>query len=166
MNYGIIETPLVSPPVEWVTIDLAASRCHVPVEQIEGYVREGLLIPLKSKDGTLNFTDLDYPWINTLARLQREAQLSFDGIRNLILGRCGCWKFRHCEFHNTKECPMTKDPSKPCWVNRAAWHVLVSYPCYSCLVYRTLPYCASIGAVLHGSPPAARAESSVPVEAL
>lgn len=154
MSYGI-DGPLTHPPSEWVTIDVAARRCSVPVEEIEEYTREGLLIPLKSDGGILHFTDLDYRWISTIKRLRDEAHLSFDGIRELLLGRCGCWKFRHCEFHNTKECPLTKDPSQPCWVNRASWHVLASYPCYSCLVYRTLPYCAGIGAVLHGAPSAA-----------
>ena len=150
MSYGIINSPLVQPPAEWVTIDVAASRCNVTVEQIEEYTREGLLIPLKAKD-ELHFTDLDYLWITTLKRLRDEAHLSFDDIRHCMLARCACWKFRHCDFHNTAECPMTTDPSKPCWVNRASWHILASYPCYSCLVYRTLPYCAGIGAVLHGS---------------
>jgi len=165
MSYGI-EGPLTQPPSEWVTIDAAASRCNVPAAVIEEYVREGLLIPLKSNDGSLHFTDLDYRWIQTLRRLQGEVHLSFDGIRALILGRCGCWKFRHCEFHNTRECPMTKDPSKPCWVNRASWHVLASYPCYSCLVYRTLPYCAGIGSALYGCPSALRTEDSVTIEVL
>jgi len=151
MSYAI-EGPLPHPPTECVTIDVAASRCNVPAEQIEEYWREGLLIPLKSKNGVQYYTDLDYGWISTIKRLREEAHLSFDGIRGLLLGRCGCWKFRHCEFHNTKECPMTKDPAKPCWANRATWHVLASYPCYSCLVYRTLPFCGSIRAVLHGSP--------------
>lgn len=157
MSYGI-DASLTQPPSEWVTIDVAAARCNVPADQIEEYVREGLLIPVKSDHGILHFTNLDYQWIATLKRLQGEAHLSLDGIRQLLLGRCGCWKFRHCEFHNTQECPMTKDPSKPCWTNRAAWHVLASYPCYSCLVYRTLPYCAGIGAMLHGCPSAARSE--------
>jgi len=158
MSYGI-DRSLTQPPSECVPIDVAASHSNVPVEKIEEYVHEGLLIPQKSNNGILHFTDLDYRWINTLKRLQDEAQLSFDGIRKLILGRCGCWKFRHCEFHNTQQCPMTKDPSKPCWANRAAWHVFLSYPCYSCLVYRTLPYCAGIGGVLDGSASAAHPES-------
>jgi len=157
MSYGI-DGLLTQPPAEWVTIDTASARCKVPIDQIEEYVQEGLLIPLKSNNGILHFTNLDYQWIDTLKRLQDEAHLSCDGIRKLILGRCGCWKFRHCEFHNTQECPMTRDPLKPCWANRAAWHVLASYPCYSCLVYRTLPYCAGVGAVLHGCPSAARFE--------
>jgi hypothetical protein len=150
MSYGI-DGPLTHPPSEWVTIDVAASRCDVTVDQIEEYVSEGLLIPLTSSGGVLHFTNLDYRWIGTIKRLRDEAQLSFEDMRRLILGRCGCWKFRHCEFHNTQQCPMMKDPSRPCWANRAAWHVLASYPCYACLVYRTLPFCASIGAVLHGA---------------
>jgi len=158
MNYGI-DASLTQPPSEWVTIDVAASHSDVTANQIEEYVREGLLIPAKSSDGILHFTNFDYRWINTLKRLQDEAHLSFDGIRKLILGRCGCWKFRHCEFHYTQQCPMTKDPTRPCWANRAAWHVFLSYPCYSCLVYRTLPYCASIGAVLNGAPSEARHEA-------
>ncbi|MGB9236734.1 MAG: helix-turn-helix domain-containing protein [Terriglobales bacterium] len=156
MSYGI-ESPLTQLPAECVTSDVVASRCNVPVQQIEEYVREGLLIPLKSDRGVQYYTDLDYRWINTLKRLREESRLSFDGIRELLLARCGCWKFRHCEFHNTRECPMTRDSSKPCWANRSMWHVLVSYPCYSCLVYRTLPYCAGIGAVLHGAARGAKA---------
>jgi len=165
MNYGI-DGALTQPPSEWVTIDDAASRCNVPVHQIEEYVSEGLLIPLKANDGSLHFTNLDYRWIQVLKRLQDETDLFPDGIRKLVLGRCGCWKFRHCEFHNTQDCPMTKDTSKPCWVNRAAWHVLVSYPCYSCLVYRTLPYCAGIGAVLHGCASVAQSECEVAIEVI
>jgi len=151
MSYGI-DVPLTQPPSECVSIEVAANYSNVPVDQVKEYVREGLLIPLKSSNAILHFTDLDYRWIGTLKRLQDEAHLSFDGIRKLIIGRCGCWKFRHCEFHDTRACPMTRDPSQPCWANRAAWNVFVSYPCYSCLVYRTLPYCASIGAALHGAP--------------
>jgi len=150
MSYGI-DSRLTKPPAECVSIHSAAVTCHTPVEQIEEYVREGLIIPLKSENGIKYFTDVDYQWIETLQRLQLEAHLSCEAIRSLMLGRCGCWKFRHCEFHNTNECPMTTDPSRPCWVNRASWHILASYPCYSCLVYRTLPYCAGIGTVLQGS---------------
>jgi len=151
MSYGI-ESPLPIAPSEWVTIDVAAGRCHLLPEKLEEYVHEGLVVPFKSSNGVVYFTDLDYSWINTIKRLREEAHLSFDGIRGLLLARCGCWKFRHCEFHNTRDCPLTKDPSKPCWANRAEWHVLAAYPCYSCLVYRTLPLCGSVKAVLHGSP--------------
>jgi len=150
MSYGI-DSQLTQAPAERVPLNLAADRCHVRIEQIEEYIREGLLIPLRSDHGVPHFSALDYHWIDTLQRLRGEAHLSCEAIRQLILGRCGCWKFRHCEFRDTLHCPMTTDPSKPCWANRASWHVLASYPCYSCLVYRTLPYCASIGKVLHGS---------------
>ena len=152
MSYGIDSPLTTSPPV---TIEVAASHCHVPVEHIQEYAREGLLIPLRPTDGILRFTDSDYRWIVILNRLREEAHLSFDGIRELMLSRCACWKFRHCEFHNTKDCPLTMDSSKPCWVNRASWHVLASYPCYDCVYYRTLPYCAGIGTVLHGASAAA-----------
>jgi len=150
MSYGI-QSPLPETLAECVTIDAAASRCNVTAEQIEEYAREGLLIPFKSSNGILYFTDLDYGWISTIKRLREEARLSFEGIREILVGRCGCWRFRHCEFHTAKGCPLTKDASQPCWVNRAEWHMLVSYPCYSCLVYRTLPVCGAVTAVLHGS---------------
>jgi hypothetical protein len=147
MSYGI--DSLTNPPA--VTIEVASDSCGVPVQLITEYVCEGLVIPLRSDSGTPYFSELDYLWITTLKRLQDEAHLSLGRIRELIQGRCACWKFRHCEFHNSKDCPMTSDPATPCWVNRASWHILASYPCYSCLAYRTLPYCAGIGAVLHGA---------------
>ncbi len=125
-----------------VTIDVAATDCHMPVDLIVEYVREDLLIPLNSNDATLHFTDLDYLWISTLKRLQDELHLSYEQIRRLIVGWRACWRLRNCEFHNTQQCPITSDPSKPCWVNRAAWQLLASYRCYSCLAYRVIPYCA------------------------
>jgi len=151
MSYGI-ESPLSQPPT-CVTAEVAASRCNIAAEQIAEYAREGLLIPYKTSNGISYYTNLDYQWIVTIKRLREEAHLSFESIRGLVLGRCGCWKFRHCEFHTTRECPMTRDPSQPCWANRALWSVFVSYPCYSCLVYRTLPLCGAVRAVLHGSAP-------------
>ena len=151
MSYGV-ESSLSFPLENRVTIETAAAHSGISVDELKEYEREGFLIPLESRDGTSYYTELDYGWMKILRRLREEAQLSPDAIRELLLTRCGCWKFRHCEFHNTKQCPLTLDASKPCWVNRKAWSVLASYPCYSCLVYRTLPLCGALRAVLHGSP--------------
>jgi len=152
MSFGI-ECELPRPPAGCVTREEAARHCGVSVEEITQYEREGLLISLASADEFPYYTEHDYPWIHTLKRLCEEAHLSFDGIRSLLLSRCGCWQFRRCEFHNTKGCPIMTDPSRPCWDNRARWSVLMSHPCYECVVYRSLPACASVRSVLHGADP-------------
>jgi len=159
MSYGI-ESLHPEPFSQCVTIDVAASRCNVLAEQITEYAREGLLIPLKTSNGISYYTNLDYEWICTLQRLRDEAHLSFDSIRRLLIGGCECWKFRHCDFHNVNACPMITDPSKPCWANRALWSVFVSYPCYGCLAYRSLPRCGAVRSILHDSGVAAQSSRS------
>lgn len=147
VSYGI-EGPLPSPPVGCFNSEAAALRFGVPTDQLEAYVREGLLISLRSSSGAAYYTDRDCEWSNTIRRLREEAHLSLDGIRELLVSRCTCWKFRHCEFHGKNECPVTSDATEPCWVNRARWSVLVSHPCYCCVVYRSAPKCEALRAVL------------------
>ncbi|MGA2002337.1 MAG: helix-turn-helix domain-containing protein [Terriglobales bacterium] len=146
-SYGIEIGP-PHPPDDCFRRDVAARRFDVSVNQLKEYAREGLLISLKSRRGIPYYTDRDSRWASALKRLQEEAHLSCDGIRQLLVSRCTCWKFRHCEFHGKAECPVTTDPSKPCWVNRAKWSVLVSHPCYSCIVYRSAPECEALRAAL------------------
>jgi MerR HTH family regulatory protein len=152
MSFGI-EDSLPHPPAGCVTGDEAARHCGVAVEQIAEYEKEGLLISLPSGNGIPYYTEQDYSWIHTLTRLRVEAHLSFDEIRHLLTSRCGCWQFRHCGFHKTEGCPIMTDPSKPCWANRAKLSVLVSHPCYECVVYRSLSACAAVRSVLHGADP-------------
>jgi len=146
-GYGI-EGLLPSPPAGCFNSEDAANRFGITVDQIEEYTREGLLVALQSSSGVPYYTDRDSDWSNTIKRLREEAHLSCDGIRSLIASRCTCWKFRHCEFHGKNECPVTSDPSQPCWVNRARWSVLVSHPCYCCIVYRSALKCEALRAAL------------------
>lgn len=151
VSYGI-EGTLPTPPVGCFDSATAAQRFGVTVDQIEEYARAGLLISLKSSSGDSYYTDRDGEWCSTLRRLHEEAQVSSDGIRTLLVARCTCWKFRHCEFHAKSDCPVTSDLSQPCWVNRARWSILVSQPCYSCIVYRSAPKCEALREVLDVRP--------------
>ena len=150
MSFGI-EDSLPQPPAGCVTSEEAARHCGVSVEEIVEYEKEGLLVFLPSSNGIEYYTEHDYSWIHTLKRLRVEAHLSFEDIRHLLTSRCGCWQFRHCGFHKTEGCPIITDPSIPCWANRARLSVLVSHPCYECVVYRSLSACAAVRAVLHGA---------------
>lgn len=145
-------------PAGCVTGAVAASRWKIPAEQIEEYAREGLLIPLKSRNGVPYYTDADYAWIKTIQRLREEAHLSLKGIRELVLGGQTCRELRRCEVHNTESCPRIADASKPCWVTRASWNLLGFYPCYSCLAYRTLPFSEAVREALEGVSSAEEAE--------
>jgi hypothetical protein len=155
MTYGI-ESPLPHPPAGCLRIEAAASRFDISADQLKEYAHEGLLVSLKSSRGDLYYSDRDYRWIHTVRRLQEEAHLSFDGIRQLLVSGCACWKFRHCDFHSKNECPLITDPLKPCWVNRAMCPVLCSYPCYSCIVYRSAPDCEALRVVLNAPAPGMR----------
>ena len=148
MSNGI-ESPPPRPPEGCFGLEAAARHFGVRASQLKECTREGLLLSLKSSRGKLYYTDRDYEWIHTLRRLREEAHLSFEGIRTLLASGCTCWKVRHCDFHSKKECPVTSDPSKPCWINRGMWSVLASYPCYSCIAYRSAPQCEALRAVLN-----------------
>ncbi len=158
MAYGI-ESPLPHPPDGCFGIEVAARQFEVSAGQLKRYVREGLLIPLKSRRGIAYYTGRDREWITTIGRLLEEAHLSFDEIRRLIVSRCTCWKIRHCDFHSKNECPLISDSSKPCWVNRYRCPVLCSYPCYSCTVYRSAPQCDALKEALNAAAPGAAAGS-------
>jgi MerR-like DNA binding protein len=150
MNYGI-ERAYPSPQEEALATETAARQFGVSVEELEQYTREGILISLKTDEGA-RYTLSDYRWVAMVRRLMREARLSFEDIRHM-LARCQCWKFRHCDFHSRQNCPLIKDTTKPCWINRSTCSFLTSYPCYSCIVYRSAPDCEGIRAVLtHSSP--------------
>ncbi|HUB01877.1 MAG TPA: MerR family transcriptional regulator [Terriglobales bacterium] len=150
MSFGI-EDSLPHPPAGCVTSEEASRHCGASVDEITLYEKEGLLVSLPSGNGIPYYTEHDYSWIHTIKRLRVEAHLSFDDIRHLLVSRCGCWQFRHCGFHKTEGCPIMTDTSRPCWANRAKLSVLVSHPCYSCVVYRSLSACAAVRAVLHGA---------------
>lgn len=152
MSFGI-EDAVPHPSAGCVTSEEVARHCGVAVEEIIQYEQEDLLVSLPSGSGTPYYTEHDYAWIRTLKRLREETNLSFADIRHLLISRCACWQFRHCGFHQTEGCPIITDPSRPCWANRARLSVLVSHPCYSCVVYRSLSACAAVRSVLHGADP-------------
>jgi hypothetical protein len=156
MSYGIERTP-PHPPDGCFRVETAARHFDVPVVRLKQYVREGLLVPLKSSRGIPYYTDSDHLWVSTIGRLLREAHLSFDEIRQLLAGY-PCWKLRGCDFHSRSRCPLIKDPSKPCWVNRAICSALGCYLCYSCTVYRSAPDRKPVKALLKA--PASGASST------
>ena len=144
--YGI-DSPLPHPPEGCFNTEVAESRFGVAATQLQEFVKEGLLIPVKS-NGVFYFTDRDGEWSNMLKRLRDEAHLSCADIRELIGSRCRCWQVRHCEFHARNDCPVNTDSSLPCWTNRAGWSVLLSHPCYCCVAYRSTPSCPGLRALL------------------
>jgi MerR HTH family regulatory protein len=150
MNYGI-ERAYPGPEEESLEAGNAALQFGVSVEELEQYTREGILIALKTEGGA-RYTLSDYRWVATVRRLVREGGLSFEDVRHL-LARCPCWKFRHCDFHSRQNCPLIKDTTKPCWINRSTCSFLSSHPCYCCSVYRSAPDCDGIRAVLSHSAP-------------
>ncbi len=146
-----IERAYTNQQEEVLEAEMAARQFGVSVEELEQYAREGIVISLKTEWGA-RYTLSDYRWVATVRRLVGEARLSFDDIRHM-LARCACWKFRHCDFHSRQNCPLIKDTDKPCWINRSKCSFLTSYPCYSCIVYRSAPDCDGIRAQLSHSAP-------------
>ncbi len=128
-------------------IGTVARQFHVSVDLLRLYEREGLLIPIKSRRGTRYFTQHDFQWIGTILRLVREARLNFAGIRHL-LALLPCWKIRNCGFESRANCPVTSDPTRPCWANRATCPVVCGHDCYFCEVYRSAPSCENLKALL------------------
>jgi len=128
-------------------IGSVAHHFNVSVDLLRLYEREGLLIPLKSRRGTRYFTEDDYPWIETILRLVRQARLNFAGIRHL-LALLPCWQIRRCGFESKKNCPVISDASRPCWANRAICPVVCAQDCYFCHVYRSAPTSEPLQALL------------------
>jgi len=69
-----------------------------------------------------------------------------------LLALLPCWEIRQCEFQNRQNCPVVKDPSKPCWMNRSCCKSLSPHDCYFCPVYRSAPSCENLKALLAASP--------------
>ena len=128
-------------------IGTVARHFGISVDLLRLYEREGLVLPLKSTRGTRYYTEHDFPWITTVLRLVREARLNFAGIRHL-LALIPCWEIRHCGFNCKQNCPVTSDPTKPCWANRAACPVVAAQDCYFCNVYRSAPESTNLKALL------------------
>ncbi len=102
-----------------IKIGQVARHFGVSVDLLRLYEREGLLIPLKSPKGTRYFTELDYPWIETLLRLVREDRMNFVGIRHL-LALLPCWEIRGCGETRKHECNIAAGASAPCWILKSA----------------------------------------------
>ncbi len=132
-----------------IKIGAVAKHFKISVDLLRLYEREGILIPLKSPKGTRYFTEKDYLWIETILRLVREARLNFAGIRHL-LALLPCWEIRNCGFEKRASCPVTKDPTSPCWNNKACCQD--SQECYTCPVYRSAPACENLNALLAKGP--------------
>jgi len=128
-------------------IGSVAHQFNISVDLLRLYEREGLLIPLKSRRGTRYFTENDYPWIETILRLVRQARLNFAGIRHLLALQ-PCWQIRRCGFDSEKNCPVISDASRPCWANRATCPVVCAQDCYFCQVYRSAPTSEPLQALL------------------
>jgi DNA-binding transcriptional MerR regulator len=131
-----------------VKIGAVAKHFNISVDLLRLYEREGLVIPLKSPKGTRYYTELDYPWIETVMRLVREARLNFAGIRHL-LALLPCWDINRCE-HNKTNCSLIEDPTAPCWINHEHCKSATE-DCYHCKVYRSAPSCENLKALLVGS---------------
>lgn len=131
-----------------IKIGAVAKHFNISVDLLRLYEREGLVIPIKSPKGTRYFTEQDYLWIGTVLRLVREARLNFAGIRHL-LALLPCWEIRDCGHEKRRECPITKDPTVPCWNNPNC--CTSERDCYNCSVYRSAPACENLKALLaHG----------------
>lgn len=133
-----------------IKIGAVARHFGVSVDLLRLYEREGLLIPLKSPKGTRYFTELDYPWIDTLLRLVREERLNFAGIRHL-LALLPCWEIRGCGESRKHECSITAASAEPCWMVRVCCQ---PENCYSCAVYRAASQCRNLRAFVVDSEPA------------
>jgi MerR family transcriptional regulator/heat shock protein HspR len=131
-----------------IKIGAVARRFGVSVDLLRLYEREGLLIPLKSPKGTRYFTELDYPWIDTVLRLVREARLNFAGIRHL-LALLPCWEIRGCDENRRRECNITAGASAPCWTLQACCR---PEDCYACPVYRSASQCKNLRAFVVKGP--------------
>jgi MerR family transcriptional regulator/heat shock protein HspR len=128
-----------------IKIGAVAKHFDISVDLLRLYEREGLIIPIKSPKGTRYFTEQDYVWIGTVLRLVRDARLNFAGIRHL-LALLPCWDIRNCGFEKKQHCPITKDPTAPCWTNRACCSTVKD--CYNCSVYRSAPAAENLKALL------------------
>lgn len=133
------------PTAARIKIGAVAKHFDISVDLLRLYEREGLVIPIKSEKGTRYFTDQDYLWIGTVLRLVREARLNFAGIRHL-LALLPCWEIKDCGHEKKKDCSVTKDPTAPCWTNKACCSD--SKDCYNCSVYRSAPACENLKALL------------------
>jgi len=131
-----------------IKIGEVARRFGISVDLLRLYEREGLLIPLKSPKGTRYFTELDYPWIDTVLRLVREARLNFAGIRHL-LALLPCWEIRGCDESRKRECNITAGASAPCWMLQGCCS---PQDCYSCAVYRSASQCKNLRAFVVNGP--------------
>lgn len=143
---GVAPQPGAKAPKR-IKIGAVARHFGVSVDLLRLYEREGLVIPLKSPKGTRYFTELDYPWIETVLRLVREARLNFAGIRHL-LALLPCWEIRGCGESRKQECNIAADASAPCWALQGCCR---PEDCYSCAVYRAASQCKNLRAfVVHG----------------
>jgi MerR family transcriptional regulator, heat shock protein HspR len=128
-----------------IKIGVVARHFNISVDLLRLYEREGLVIPLKSAGGTRYFTQHDFPWIQTVLRLVREARLNFAGIRHL-LALLPCWELRQCGYSAKGHCPVIHDCTSPCWTNQK--HCTSPQECYFCPVYRAAPSCENLKALL------------------
>jgi MerR family transcriptional regulator, heat shock protein HspR len=144
---GVAPQPGAQEPKR-IKIGAVARHFGVSVDLLRLYEREGLLIPLKSPKGTRYFTELDYPWIETVLRLVREARLNFAGIRHL-LALLPCWEIRGCGETRKHECNYAADSSAPCWTLQGCCR---PEDCYSCAVYRAAAQCRNLRAFVVHNP--------------
>lgn len=131
-----------------VKIGAVAKHFNISVDLLRLYEREGLVLPLKSPKGTRYYTELDYPWIETVMRLVREARLNFAGIRHL-LALLPCWEINRCGY-DRKSCNIIENSTTPCWINHEQCKSGVE-DCYFCKVYRSAPACENLKALLVGT---------------
>jgi hypothetical protein len=134
-------------PKGCIRIGVVARHFHVSVDLLRLYERRGVLIPIKSSRGNRYFTEQDYPWIDILLRLVREARVNLTAIRHLLV-QIPCWNIRHCGFERRANCPIISDTTQPCWVNRSKCPVVCSQDCYRCDVYRSAPKLETLTALL------------------
>jgi hypothetical protein len=134
-------------PKGCLKIGVVARHFHVSVDLLRLYERQGVLISIKSSRGTRHFTEHDYPWIDMLLRLVREARVNLTAIAHLLV-QIPCWNIRHCGVEGRENCPIISDATKPCWVNRSKCPVVCSQDCYVCDVYRSAPQLESLTALL------------------
>lgn len=145
LSVSVVSTMPQAKPEQKIKIGSVARHFKISVDLLRLYEREGLLIPIKSVKGTRYYTLRDYPWIETLLRLVRDAGLNFAGIRRL-LAVLPCWEVLQCRSEQKELCARTVQSSNPCWVgHNCCWP---GKDCYECIIYRSAPACANMKSLL------------------
>lgn len=126
----------------------SAKKVGLSIPTLRLYEKEGMVIPLKTKNKRRFYSQVDLRIIRSVHRLIQRAGMNFAGIRRL-LALMPCWEMKPCCEGAHRTCAVPTISDRPCWAVEDTVCRQMDADCRSCPVYARAADVAEMKTVIY-----------------